>query len=134
MGRILPYRDEATAADYPGRVSNSRRSGNPARRAAATAPPESTARTVINNRSKSLLVRLSRLPRWLVPGVMLGLMLVGLAAPVPYAVPALVIIAAFVLWLAVVSWPVLTGRGKSVRALMVGVLLACAAARVYGWL
>lgn len=65
---------------------------------------------------------------------MLGLMVVGMLAPLWVAVPALVVIAAFVSWLAVLSWPVLDHRGKLLRCLLLGLLVGAAVGRGQGWL
>lgn len=114
--------------------SNRRRSGNPARRAAAPADPPSATRGVIAQRSRGLLVRLSKLPPLVVPGLMLVLMLLGLAAPLYVALPALAIVALFVGWLAFLSWPVLDLKGRFTRGLMLGLVLGAGVARATGWL
>ncbi len=77
---------------------------------------------------------MSRLPPLVVPGAMLVLMLVGLAAPLPYALAALGVIAVFVCWLAFISWPVLDLRGRLTRTLMIVVVLGSALGRITGWL
>lgn len=79
-------------------------------------------------------MRLSRLPRLLIPAAVLVLMLVGLQAPLPYALVALGIIAAFVLWLAYISWPVLDARGRLLRGVMLGAVVGSAVGRLRGWL
>ena len=81
---------------------------------------------------RDLLVRLSRLPRLLVPGAVLVLVVAGLAAPAWLGAPCLVVVAAFLGWLASISWPVLEPGGRMLRVLTVGLLLAAAAGRVYG--
>ena len=65
---------------------------------------------------------------------MLVLMLVGLSAPLPFALPALAIAAAFVAWLAVLSWPVLSFGGRLLRIVMIGLVVGAAVGRVAGWL
>jgi hypothetical protein len=69
-----------------------------------------------------------------VPGIVLVLMIVGLIAPVPVALPALLIVLAFVTWLAFLSWSVIDSRGKLVRVFMVVLVLASLAGRISGWL
>jgi hypothetical protein len=111
-----------------------KRSGNPATRANASRAPVSPAREQVSARSRNVLARLAALPPLVIPGLMLVLMLVGLTAPLPVAVTALVIIAAFVSWLAYLSWPVLDTRGRLLRGVM-GVAIAVAlVGRLTGWL
>ncbi len=114
---------------------NPRRSGNPATRAAAahTPRPATPRQVAFHTRSRGLLVRLSRLPKLVIPALMLALMLTGLSAPLPVALVALGLAAAFVGWLAMLSWPVLDVRGKFVRGLMLGLIAGSAIARVNGW-
>jgi hypothetical protein len=78
-----------------------------------------------------LLLRLSRLPRLVVPGAVLVLVVAGLAAPAWVGVPCLVVVAAFLGWLATVSWPVLESGGRTLRVLTVTLLLAAAAGRSF---
>jgi hypothetical protein len=110
-----------------------RRSGNPARRAAAgsSASPGGV-RPAITGRSRAVLAVLSRLPLWVIPFAMLVLMLVGLSAPLPIAVPALLVVAAFIGWLAYLSWPVLSSRGRLLRVFMVAIVAFAVAARLTG--
>jgi len=77
---------------------------------------------------------MSRLPRLLVPGIVLLLTFAGLAAPVWVGAPCLVVVAAFLSWLAGLSWPVLDSRGRTLRVLTIGLLLGAAVARLYGLL
>jgi uncharacterized protein DUF6703 len=75
---------------------------------------------------------MARLPMWAMPVVILLLMVVGLSAPLVYAVPALVLVAAFIGWLAYLSWPVLTPRGRLLRAVMIALVAGSATARSPG--
>ena len=61
-------------------------------------------------------------------------MLVGLLAPLVVAVPALVLVTAFVTWLLYLSWPILPIKGRLLRMLMVALVLGATVARVVGWL
>jgi hypothetical protein len=65
---------------------------------------------------------------------MLVLMLLGLAAPLPLALPALAIAGAFVAWLAILSWPVLSSGGRLLRVVMIVLVVGAAVGRVAGWL
>ncbi|MGI8888979.1 MAG: DUF6703 family protein [Nocardioidaceae bacterium] len=80
------------------------------------------------------LVRLSRLPQLVIPGLMLALMLIGLMAPLVFALPALVVIVGFVGWLAILSWPVLETRAKLLRGVLLGIVIGTAVGRIQGWL
>ena len=77
---------------------------------------------------------MSQLPPLVVPVVMLVLMLVGLMAPLVAAIPALLVILAFVLWLAYLSWPVLDARGRVLRVVLLGAVLFALVGRISGWL
>lgn len=115
--------------------SNPRRSGNPATRAsAAQSVPSSAPRSALSDRSRQVLFRLSKLPPIVIPAVVLVLMLVGLGAPLLFALPALGVIALFVAWLAYLSWPVLDVRGRLTRGFMLLIVIGSAVARTQGWL
>jgi hypothetical protein len=65
---------------------------------------------------------------------MLVLMLVGLSTPLPYALSALAVAAAFVAWLAYLSWPVLSSGGRLLRIAMIGLVVGAGVSRATGWL
>jgi hypothetical protein len=94
----------------------------------------SPTRERVSTHSRDLLVRLSQLPPLVVPVAVLVLMLLGLMAPLYAAVPALVVVAAFVSWLAYLSWPVLDSRGRLLRGVMLGAVAAALVGRITGWL
>ena len=114
-------------------MAKPKRSGNPSVRAGASAPSSPT-REAVSARSRGLLVWMSQLPKLVVPVTMLVLMLVGLMAPLVAAVPALLVILAFVLWLAYLSWPVLDTRGRALRGVLVGAVVFALVGRISGWL
>jgi hypothetical protein len=89
-------------------------------------------RGTVSGRSRATLVVMSRLPLWVIPALMLALMVVGLSAPLPYAVPALLIVGAFIGWLAFLSWPVLPVRGRALRLVMVALWAGAVTARLVG--
>lgn len=116
-----------------------RRSGNPAVRAASAAPADEVVasgslRAAINARSRPVLAALSRLPRLIVSALVLVLMVVGLSGPLPLALPAFGVLAAFVGWLAYLSWPALDTRGRLLRVLLLAVVIGSGVAQVAGWL
>ena len=73
------------------------------------------------------LVYLRHLPRWAPPVVLAALMLTGLAVRGPVGAAALCLVAAFLAWLAYLSWPRLAGAGRLGRIAAVALLLALAA-------
>ena len=94
----------------------------------------SATREALSARSRGILLQLSQLPTLVIPGVMLVLMLVGLSAPLPFALPAFAVIAVFVAWLAYLSWPILDSRARLLRGVMLAVVIGAAVARLLGWL
>ena len=63
-------------------------------------------------------------PVWLLPLVVALLLVVGLAVPGWIGAAALVLVAAFLGWLAALSWPQTPTRGRLLRvAAVVGVLV-----------
>lgn len=113
---------------------NPKRSGDPTKRTGAAGQRASAARETVSARSRNLLVRLSRLPPLVIPAVMLVLMLAGLMAPFYLALPALLVVAVFVLWLAYLSWPVLDTRARALRGFMLGAVAVALLGRISGWL
>jgi len=87
----------------------------------------------VADRSRGFVVVLSRQPKYLLPVLMVALMLVGLAAPLVFALPALVVIGLFVTWLAFLSWPVIDTRQRAVRVLMIAIIAFAFVGRVAGW-
>jgi hypothetical protein len=73
------------------------------------------------------LVYLRHLPSWVPPVVLIALLVAGLAVRGWGGAVALCVVAAFLGWLAYLSWPVLGGRGRVGRTLAVACLLALAA-------
>ena len=67
---------------------------------------------------------LHQLPVWVVPLLLAALLITGLAVPGWIGAVALVLVAAFLGWLAAVSWPRLTPGGRLLRvAAVAGVLV-----------
>ena len=94
-------------------------------RSAPTRP--SSARQSLQGRSALPLVYLRQLPTWLPPTVLAALLVVGLAVKGWPGTVALCLVAAFLGWLAFLSWPALTARGRLGRALTIAGLLVVAA-------
>lgn len=94
------------------------------RRPAPTVPPPTAPglRGDVERRSKPVLVWLSTRPKLLLPLLSLALLVGGLAAPLPVALPLLLVLLVIVGWLTYLSWPVLHGGGRVVRAATVGLV------------
>jgi hypothetical protein len=87
----------------------------------------SGARRAAEQRSALPLLYLRQLPGWVLPVVLVALMVAGLAVRGWGGAVALCVLAAFLSWLAFLSWPALTGRGRLGRAVVTAVLLGLAA-------
>jgi hypothetical protein len=77
-------------------------------------------------RSAAPLVYLRRLPRWLPPLAAAALFITGLAVPGWGGAVALCAVAAFLGWLAFLSWPALGAGGRLGRAAAVVLMLGLA--------
>lgn len=73
--------------------------------------------------SRPLLVRLTGLPKQVVPLASVVLFAVAILAPAPLAVAALVLIGLFLLWLTFLAWPAISIGGKLMRVVMVGLVV-----------
>lgn len=73
-----------------------------------------------------MLMRLSSLPPWLLPVIMLVVTFVGLLVGGPVGFACLLLVALFLGWLAVLSWPLLPARSRLLRALVPLAILAAA--------
>ena len=69
---------------------------------------------------------LSQLPRWLAPIVLAALFVAGAVARGWIGAAALFLVAAFIAWLASLSWPALRPPGRLLRVLIVTLLIAFA--------
>lgn len=83
-------------------------------------------RAVLEQWSAPLLVRLSALPAWLAPAIMLVLTLTGLLVGGVVGFVLLLVTALFLGWLAALSWPLLRPRARLLRALVPLAVLAAA--------
>ena len=88
-------------------------------------PGASPARRSVEQASARPLALLHQLPAWLPPLVAVALLITGLAVR---GAVALCLMAGLLAWLAFVSWPSLSGRGRLGRALAIACVLAVA-----GW-
>ncbi|GIH81226.1 DUF6703 family protein [Planobispora longispora] len=121
----------------PGRTAPGRGSGP--RRPSARRPlppgeqfftPGATGlRQKIERLSAAPMVFLFQLPRWIVPAVLVILLLAGFALPSFWGGLAALVVAAFVVWLAYMSWPSLSFKGRILRVALLTFLLLLAADR-----
>jgi hypothetical protein len=89
-------------------------------------PDPSPARASFEQRSATPLLWLHQLPRWLIPVLAVGLLVVGLALPGWGGALALLAVAALLGWLAAASWPRLSGQGRRLRVAAVAVIVVIA--------
>ena len=84
----------------------------------------------VERRSAPVLVWLSMRPKILLPLASLALLIGGLAAPLPVALPLLLVLLAIVGWLTYLSWPVVHGNARYVRLATVGLVAAAIVLRL----
>lgn len=86
------------------RSGTSRRPGASAKGAAAPAPGATGLRRKVERASYPFLLRLHRMPRWLVTGALVALLVAGLLAPSPYGPICLGVVVALMAWLTYLAW------------------------------
>jgi hypothetical protein len=89
-------------------------------------------RARVQQRSYAALTRLHAMPRWTVPVATVVLVFVGLYAGPVLGGICLLVVAAFLGWLAYLAWPQMGGGGRVSRCLVLGVLAGFAVARLTG--
>ena len=92
-------------------------------------PDPSPARASVEQRSATTLLWLHQLPAWLPPVLGVALLLTGLAAGGWAGAIALFVLAAALGWLAVVSWPQLSAKGRVLRLAVVAAIAVIAVLR-----
>jgi hypothetical protein len=92
-------------------------------------PDPSPARASFEQRSATPLLWLHQLPRWLVPVLAVGLLVIGFALRGWGGAIALLAVAALLGWLAAVSWPRLSAQGRLLRVAATAVIVAIAVFR-----
>lgn len=80
--------------------------------------------------SRPVLVRLTAMPRLVVPLVTLALIAVGAFAPLPVALLAFALVFVFIAWISYLSWPAIPTSGKAIRAAMLALILILAITRL----
>jgi hypothetical protein len=89
-------------------------------------PGATAARRSLEQASAKPVAFLHQLPPWLVPIVLAGLFVAGALAAGWVGAVALCLVAAFIGWLASLSWPVLRPPGRLLRLAIITLLLALA--------
>ena len=85
----------------------------------------------VERTSAPALLWLSSRPRFLLPALVAVLLIGGLAAPPPYALPLLLALGLLLLWLSYLSWPALDGRARMLRAAMLALIGVALVQRVF---
>jgi hypothetical protein len=104
-------------------------------RSSQTSRPTTTStgwRLSLEKASVRPLLVLKSMPTWLVPVLLAAVMVAGLMIPSPWAGLLLLLPAFFLLWLLVLSWPLLSTTGRLLRVLVIAVLLGATWFRVTG--
>jgi hypothetical protein len=96
----------------------------------SSSQPVSPLRQRVTKASYPFVAKLHAMPKLTLPGITLVLALVGVFAPVPAAVPALILLALLLSWLGFLSWPVVSTGQRAVRVFSVLVILLFAVSRV----
>jgi len=86
-------------------------------------PAPITLRRRVEVASRPALVRLTALPRPVVPLATVVLFAVAVLAPTPVALAALVLIGVFLVWLTFLAWPAVGAGGRAMRLAMVGLVV-----------
>ncbi|MDT7548580.1 MAG: hypothetical protein QOE84_974 [Actinomycetota bacterium] len=87
-------------------------------------------RLAVEKRSAPVLVVLSRQPRLAVPLASLLLLIGGFALPAAPGVACLAVLLVFLAWLTYLSWPVLVGQARAVRAATITLVVAAGVSRL----
>ena len=82
--------------------------------------------------SQPILATLTRIPRWVLGLTAAAVLLGGLLAPLPWGPLLLGLVALFLVWLLVLAWPALDGRGRASRLAAVALLVSVTVARAAG--
>ena len=102
------------------------------RREPAPAPHDGGIRGAVERTSQPILATLTRLPRLVLGMAAAAALLGGLLAPLPWGPLLLGLVALFLVWLLVLAWPALDGRGRVSRLAAVVLLVSVTFARAAG--
>jgi hypothetical protein len=104
--------------------------GRPRPPVAVPPPTAPGLRGAVERRSTPVLRWLSARPKMLLPLLSVLLLLGGLAAPLPVAVPLLLVLLAVVGWLTYLSWPAVHGTGRLLRVATVAMVAGAVVLRI----
>ena len=93
-------------------------------------PGASPARQAVERRSAAPLALLYQLPRWVLPIGLAAVLVAGLAIAGVIGSVLLLVLAAFLGWLAYLSWPSLGGQARLLRVAAGVILVAIAVAQI----
>lgn len=79
-------------------------------------------RARVEEASRPLLLRLSKLPKLAIPLLSIAVLAVGVLAPVAVGVPALVLVMLWMAWLGYLSWPAVNGGQRLMRVATVAIV------------
>ncbi|TDU87427.1 hypothetical protein EV138_0950 [Kribbella voronezhensis] len=96
----------------------------------SSSQPVSPLRARITKASYPVVARLHGMPKLTLPGITLVLALIGVFAPLPVGVPALLLLALLLCWLGFLSWPVVTTGQRAIRIFSVLVIVLFAVKRI----
>ncbi|TDD18965.1 hypothetical protein E1218_25050 [Kribbella turkmenica] len=94
--------------------------------------PVSPLRQRITKISYPYVAKLHGMPKLTLPGVTLVLAVAGVFAPVPVAIPALILLALLLSWLGFLSWPVVTTGQRFLRIFSILIIVLFAVSRIAG--
>ena len=92
--------------------------------------PVSPLRQRITKFSYPYVAKLHGMPKLTLPGITLVLALIGVIAPAPAAVPALLLLALLLAWLGFLSWPVVGTGARFLRIFSILVILLFAVSKI----
>ncbi len=125
----------AKKSNRSSQANQQRRSAGSGRKPAPAPAAESSSRRSLERISAPWLLRLHRLPRWLVPIGLAVMLFLGLLLSGPWAwlgAVLMVLVGLFVSWLTALSWPILTPGSRAIRVVVGAVLFGLAVLKALG--
>lgn len=96
----------------------------------SSSQPVSPLRQRITKVSYPYVAKLHSMPKLTLPGITLVLAIAGVFAPVPVAVPALLLLALLLSWLGFLSWPLVGTGPRALRVFSILILVLFAISRI----
>ena len=88
-------------------------------------------RRTVEHASAPVLLWLTSRPKFVLPLLVAVLLVGGLAAPLQYGLPMLLVLSLLLAWLSYLSWPALDGRARMLRAAMLALIAVAFVQRVF---